>query len=103
MNHTRSWLYDNGMRSGLGWLPIETNDLMPPSNKGGPLPKEEIQTLKEWIDQGAYWPEGVTLQAKKKEEVDLFFGKIRSLLNKLTLEKFDQLAEKLVNLFKSPP
>jgi len=31
----------------------------------------------------------------------MFFGKMRSLLNKLTLEKFDQLAEKLVNLFKS--
>jgi hypothetical protein len=38
---------------------------------------------------------------KKKEDVDLFFGKMRSLLNKLTVEKFDQLAEKMVNLFKS--
>jgi formylglycine-generating enzyme required for sulfatase activity/mono/diheme cytochrome c family protein len=50
-------------------LPPDHDDLMPPSNKGGPLPPEEIQTLKDWIDQGAYWPEGLTLQAKKKEEV----------------------------------
>jgi translation initiation factor 4G len=31
----------------------------------------------------------------------MFFGKMRSLLNKLTVEKFDQLAEKLVNQYKS--
>ena len=48
-------------------LPPDHDDLMPPSNKGGPLPKEEIQTLKDWIDQGAYWPSNVVLQPKKKE------------------------------------
>jgi formylglycine-generating enzyme required for sulfatase activity/mono/diheme cytochrome c family protein len=52
-------------------LPPDHDDLMPPSNKGGPLPKEEIQTLKDWIDQGAYWPDGVTLQARKKEAAAL--------------------------------
>jgi formylglycine-generating enzyme required for sulfatase activity/mono/diheme cytochrome c family protein len=48
-------------------LPADHDDLMPPSNKGGPLPKEEIQMLKDWIDQGAYWPSSVVLQPKKKE------------------------------------
>ncbi len=48
-------------------LPADHDDLMPPSNKGGPLPKEEIQTLKDWIDQGAVWPDGIVLQPKKKE------------------------------------
>jgi formylglycine-generating enzyme required for sulfatase activity/mono/diheme cytochrome c family protein len=52
-------------------LPPDHDDLMPPSNKGGPLPKEEIQTLKDWIDQGAYWPSNVVLQPKKKEAVAL--------------------------------
>jgi formylglycine-generating enzyme required for sulfatase activity/mono/diheme cytochrome c family protein len=50
-------------------LPADHDDLMPPSNKGGPMPKENIQTLKEWIDQGAYWPSGIVLQPKKKEEL----------------------------------
>jgi formylglycine-generating enzyme required for sulfatase activity/mono/diheme cytochrome c family protein len=50
-------------------LPADHDDLMPPSNKGGPMPKENIQTLKEWIDQGAYWPSNVVLQPKKKEEL----------------------------------
>lgn len=48
-------------------LPPDHDDLMPPSNKGGPLPKEEIQTLKDWIDQGATWPATAVLQARKKE------------------------------------
>ena len=57
-------------------LPPDHDDLMPPSNKGGPLPKEEIQTLKDWIDQGAYWPSNVVLQPKKKEAVVLDDAKL---------------------------
>lgn len=53
----------------LTTLPKDHDDLMPPAKKGGPLKKEEIQTLKEWIDQGAYWPSTVTLQARKLEGV----------------------------------
>ena len=33
------------------------------------MPKESILTLKDWIDQGAYWPTSVVLQPKKKEEL----------------------------------
>jgi formylglycine-generating enzyme required for sulfatase activity len=50
-------------------LPAEHDDLMPPSNKGGPLPKEQTDLLSGWIEQGAVWPDGVTLTPKKKEEI----------------------------------
>ncbi len=48
-------------------LPADHDDLMPPAKKGGPLPKEQIEILKEWIDQGAPWPSSIVLQAKKFE------------------------------------
>ncbi len=49
---------------------VDTNDdrLMPPLNKNGPLPKEEIALLAAWIEQGAAWPDGLKLTAKKTEE-----------------------------------
>ena len=50
-------------------LPPDHDDLMPPSNKGGPLPKEETDLLSSWIEQGALWPDGVTLIPRKKEEI----------------------------------
>jgi formylglycine-generating enzyme required for sulfatase activity len=50
-------------------LPADHDDLMPPANKGGPLPKEQTDLLLSWIEQGAYWPDGITLVPKKKEEI----------------------------------
>lgn len=50
-------------------LPPDHDDLMPPSNKGGPLKKDQIETLRDWIDQGAAWPSSITLQPKKAEEL----------------------------------
>lgn len=44
--------------------------------------------------------EGAKRPQKKRDEQELFFGQIQSLLNKLTLEKFDKLCDKLVELFK---
>src|SRR5262245_61716076 len=35
---------------------------MPPVGKGEPLTKEEVGILRAWIDQGAKWPEGLTLR-----------------------------------------
>ncbi len=49
-------------------LPADHDDLMPPANKGGPMPKEKTEVLRMWIEQGAPWPDGVTLTAKKAEE-----------------------------------
>jgi formylglycine-generating enzyme required for sulfatase activity len=49
-------------------LPPDHDDLMPPSNKGGPMAKEKIEMLARWIEQGASWPEGLKLTPKKAEE-----------------------------------
>ncbi len=49
-------------------LPPDHDDLMPPKDKGGPLAKDVIELLREWISQGADWPDGITLKQRKKEE-----------------------------------
>jgi formylglycine-generating enzyme required for sulfatase activity len=50
--------------------PDDDDDLMPPLDeikKGSSrrLTKEETETLKKWIDEGAKWPEGVILLSRK--------------------------------------
>lgn len=40
----------------------DEEDLMPPKDKGGPLPKPQIQLVRKWIDQGANWPKNMVLQ-----------------------------------------
>jgi formylglycine-generating enzyme required for sulfatase activity len=47
-------------------LPETDDDHMPPSNKREPLTKEESETLRQWILEGAHWPDGVTLQVVMK-------------------------------------
>ncbi len=47
-------------------LASDHDDLMPPAKSGGPLSQDTIAMLKAWIDQGAIWPEGITLVPKKK-------------------------------------
>lgn len=49
-------------------VPKNDDKLMPPENKGGPLPKDLIDLLRDWIDQGAEWPESELLTSKKREE-----------------------------------
>jgi formylglycine-generating enzyme required for sulfatase activity len=41
---------------------------MPPKKKGGPLPKEVAAMIKAWIEEGAPWPDDLTLISRKKEE-----------------------------------
>jgi formylglycine-generating enzyme required for sulfatase activity/mono/diheme cytochrome c family protein len=41
-------------------LPPGHDDIMPP--KGDPLTKMQSETLRKWIEQGAEWPESITLQ-----------------------------------------
>ncbi len=52
-------------------LADDAKKLMPPKNKvTGVLEritKEESETLKKWITEGAKWPDGVTLKARKKD------------------------------------
>ncbi len=51
-------------------LDADDDDLMPPAKSGGPLKKDEISLLKAWIEQGAVWPEGITLEAREKAAGD---------------------------------
>lgn len=46
-------------------LPPDHDDVMPP--KGDKLTKEQAETLKKWIAEGAAWPESEVLKAAKKE------------------------------------
>ena len=48
-------------------LPVADDDHMPPKDDGEPLTKEQTELLRKWILQGAKWPDGVTLVARKKE------------------------------------
>ena len=43
-------------------LAADHKKLMPPKDKGGPLPKEQTEILRQWIAEGAKWPDNVTLQ-----------------------------------------
>ncbi len=52
-------------------LPDDDEHLMPPPEEikkksSRKLTKDESETLKKWIDEGAAWPEGVTLIARKQ-------------------------------------
>jgi len=48
-------------------LPVEDDEFMP--HQGDPLPKEQLQILKQWVAGGAEWPEGVVLEQKKASDV----------------------------------
>ncbi|MFL5339416.1 MAG: DUF1553 domain-containing protein [Gemmataceae bacterium] len=41
---------------------------MPPKGEGTPLSREQIGTLRAWIDQGAKWPEGLVLKAATADD-----------------------------------
>jgi len=48
---------------------VSTDDkesMMPPEDEGGPLPTAQIDLIKRWINQGADWPDDVTLEDKSK-------------------------------------
>ena len=48
-------------------LPADHDDLMPPEKKGGPLPQEQVDLLRDWIVQGAVWPEGLKLEQARRD------------------------------------
>ncbi len=43
---------------------------MPPKGQGAPLNDREIALLRAWIDQGAEWPSGVTLQSRPDQTAE---------------------------------
>ncbi len=48
-------------------VPADEDDLMPPTKVGGPMTKVQIDVIRKWIEQGAKWPDGVELKAKKDD------------------------------------
>ncbi|HAB16752.1 MAG TPA: hypothetical protein DCE44_09915, partial [Verrucomicrobiales bacterium] len=48
-------------------LPADHDDLMPPAKKGGPLPVAKTDLIRDWIDQGAVWPDGLKLEQKEAD------------------------------------
>ncbi len=87
-NSGKSTLYTSTVVS------ADDDRLMPPKNKGGPLPKDVTELLRDWIDQGAVWPDGITLEPRKPEEAP---GANESLtvveIYKLILSKLDAKTE----------
>jgi len=70
-------------------LPKDHDDIMPP--KGGPLAANEINVIKQWISEGAKWPEGVALRYKSPEEIKA----LADLQSKLpSLKRLEILPEK---------
>lgn len=54
-------------------LPADDEDRMPPAKKGEPLSKEQIQTIKTWIEQGADfggWTGAKAAESGKDKEKD---------------------------------
>ncbi len=49
----------------LSSLPPDDEDVMPPEGND-PLSPEDLYMLRRWIDEGAQWPENITLEPKKK-------------------------------------
>lgn len=43
-------------------LAQSNDDAMPPSGKGEPLTKAQIELIAKWIDQGAEWPDGFVIK-----------------------------------------
>jgi mono/diheme cytochrome c family protein len=50
-------------------LPADHDDRMP--SEGDPLTKEQIDLIREWINQGAEWPEEKVVKAPEKPKVGL--------------------------------
>ncbi|MDF1861462.1 MAG: PSD1 and planctomycete cytochrome C domain-containing protein [Verrucomicrobiales bacterium] len=57
---------DESLMIELVSLPADDSDIMPP--KGRTLHEHEIAKLRQWIAEGAVWPEDVILEAKKEED-----------------------------------
>ena len=53
-------------------LPADDDEVMPPKKSGPPLSPKEIEMLKQWVAQGAKWPQGVTLRHRSPEELKAY-------------------------------
>ncbi|HQZ28007.1 MAG: DUF1549 domain-containing protein [Verrucomicrobiales bacterium] len=79
---------DESLMIELVSLPEDDSDVMPP--KGRVLHKHEIAKLRQWIQEGAVWPETATLVARKEED---FKG----------VEPLPETEKKIVSIAAYPP
>lgn len=71
-------------------LDKDDDDLMPPAKKGGPLPTEDTEMIRNWIAQGAIWPEGLTLIPRKAPEPESDSAEQAAQVSALYLRLLDQ-------------
>lgn len=71
-------------------LPKDDDEFMPA--KGDPLTKEQIQAVVDWINEGAAWPDGTTLQDTSKGGEEGGKSKLDGVMVKLSPEQEKQLA-----------
>lgn len=74
-------------------VPTTDERLMPPLDKNGPLKKEEIDLIFQWIEQGAEWPKDLVLTPKKKEEAGGDEIAVVANIHKQLLAKLDVARE----------
>ncbi|MBI3877592.1 MAG: SUMF1/EgtB/PvdO family nonheme iron enzyme [Verrucomicrobia bacterium] len=82
-------------------LPADNDELMPPKAKGGPLPKEQTDLIRDWINQGAKWPAGVVLTAKKIEVVQAVEEKevVAGIYKLITSRKGEPTSAKAMKIY----
>ena len=81
-------------------VPVDNELLMPPKAKNGPLPKDQIETLRDWINQGAYWPDGLALKARKKEEAAPDEDKIVAIIYQVIQRDHKPIAEDAMKAYE---
>ena len=59
-------------------LPPKHDDIMPP--KGVPLNKWQTERLRQWIEEGAAWPEGLALATTRR--VDFVYADLKDTCRK---------------------
>ena len=74
-------------------LKADHEDLMPPSSKGGPLKNEQTDFIRNWINQGAVWPDGATLIPRKADPVAEEALKTATEIHGHIMSKLDVLTE----------
>ena len=67
----------------LAALPPDDEALMPPVEAGGPLPREDLERLRQWIAQGAVWPVNVVVQPEERPRDPLASPDNRQLLEEI--------------------
>ena len=96
-DHERSSVWE------LMTLPLDDEEVMPPAKKNQRPTKDEIALVAQWIDEGATWPDGLQLTARKKivegedenKIVEAIHAKImanhKPLLKKLNNKKYKKV------------